>query len=494
MKLTVGMFKHETNTFSPVPTRWEDFGPGGPLFGDAAYKALRHSGYGLSGLLEVAEEMGAEIAVPIAARALPSAPVEREAFERLSDILCHAALSCDAMLLDLHGAMVAEGVEDGEGELLARIRRVRPGLPIGVSLDSHANLSDLFIANCTVMTSYRTYPHTDMPATGRMAARMLRDVLEGRLDPITVVRRCPMLPDMVKCITDSEPMSLLIEAAAKAERDGMPCVTVFTGFPLADTADTGLCVLATSNGDPAGAAAVAQEIVDLAWSLRDRFTTPTIEPLADSIERAAAIGAGDGEGPVILADMSDNCHSGGTMDSMAVVAAALDRGLDGILAGPICDPEAVARMIEAGVGASITIDVGGKRPIPALREPLQPVQLTGTVRSIALGRFTVEGPIFTGMPVDLGRWAVLETGRLTLLVSEARVEALDPLQYRMFGLEPTRFRYVVLKSKTNHRPTFLPLARANVECLGPGVATLDLHALDFRHVRRPIFPLDRSNA
>jgi microcystin degradation protein MlrC len=490
MKIAAGMFKHETNTFSPVPTRWKDFGPDGPIYGQEAYKAFRHSGYSLSGLLEVAEEMGAEITVPIAARCLPSAPVEREAFERLSDILCEAASHCDAMMLDLHGAMVAEGVEDGEGELLSRIRAVRPGLPIGVSVDSHANLSDLFIANCTVMPGYRTYPHTDMPETGRKAGRMLRDVLEGRLNPVHVAARVPMLPDMVRCLTDREPMSRLIAAADAEEAAGMPCVTVFTGFPLADTADTGLTVVATANGDAAAARAAAQRVAGLAWSLREEFRSGPFETLSDSMERAAMMK----EGPVILADFSDNCHSGGTMDSMAVVTAALDRGLDSILAGPICDPEAVARMIEAGVGAAISLDIGGKMPIPALKEPLVPLHLSGTVRSIALGRFTVEGPIFTGMPVDLGRCAVLENERLTLVVSEGRVEALDPLQFRIFGLEPTRFRYVILKSKTNHRPAFLPLAKGHIDCQGPGVATLDLFSLDFRHVRRPIFPLDRSNA
>jgi microcystin degradation protein MlrC len=269
----------------------------------------------------------------------------------------------------------------------------------------------------------------------------------------------------------------------------MPCVTVFTGFPLADTTDTGLRVLATAHRDRGRAEEVARSIADLAWSMREEFAG-TIEPLEHSIARAAAIT----EGTVILADHADNCHSGGTMDSMAVIAAALDGGLDGILAGPIVDPESVAAMIKAGVGATVTLDIGGKSRIPALREPLRPLRLTGTVRCIALGRFVVEGPVFTGMPVDLGRCAVLEAGRVTLVVSEDRVEGLDPLQYRHFGLEPTRYRYVIVKSKTNYRPAFLPLARAAIGCDGPGVASLDLHSFEWQRLTRPIFPLDRSNA
>ena len=489
MKLVVGMFKHETNTFSPIPTRWEDFGPGGPLAGEAAYKAYRHSGYGLAGLLEQAEAMQAEISIPIAARALPSAPVDHDAFERLSDVLCTAARDCDAMMLDLHGAMVAERFEDGEGELMRRLRQVRPGLPIAAALDSHANLSDLFIENCTVMPGYRTYPHVDMAETGRMAGRLLRDVLDGRLEPVTVSHRVPMLASMIRCVSDEEPMARVIAAAKRAEADGMPCVTAFTGFPLADTADTCMSIVATAHRDRAQAARVAQEIGDLAWSLRDDFQMP-MEPLGDALDRAAAIA----DGTVLLADLSDNCHSGGTMDSVAVIGAALERGLSGILAGPICDPEAVARLIEAGIGATVSLDIGGKSEIPALKEPLRPLRLTGTVRTISMGRFTVEGPVFTGMPVDLGRCVVLANDRLTLIVSEGRVEALDPLQFRIFGLEPTRYRYVVLKSKTNYRNAFLPLARAAIDCNGPGVASLDLESYDWRRLRRPIFPFDRSNA
>lgn len=486
LRLAVGMFKHETNTFSPVPTRWEDFGT---LSGEAAHSTYRNSGYAMAGLLEVAEAMAAQVTIPIAARALPSAPVARDAFERISDILCAAARECDAMLLDLHGAMVAEHHEDGEGEILARIRHVRPGLPIGAALDSHGNITQRFVENCTVMPGYRTYPHLDMPETGRLAAQLLRDVLEGRLDPVTVLHRVPMLPDMVRGMSDRPPMSQLIAAAKAEEAAGLPCCTVFTGFPLADTADTALTVVATAHQDRAQAEAAAARVGDLAWSLREDFTQ-VLEPLESAIARAAAISAGT----VILADTADNCHSGGPMDSVAVIAEALHQGLDRILAGPIRDPEAVAAMIAAGIGSTVTLEIGGKMPAPALKEPLQPLRLTGLVRSLGLGRFTVEGPVFTGMPVDLGRCAVLETPRLTLLLSEGRVEGLDPLQYRHFGLEPTRYRYVILKSKTNHRPAFGPFSVAEIACHGPGVASLDFAQFDWRRVRRPIFPLDRSNA
>ena len=482
LRLMVAMFKHETNTFSPVPTRWEDFSP---CEGEAAYSLYRHSGYAMAGLLEEAEAMGATVTIPLAARALPSAPVAREAFERLSDIFCAAARECDAMLLDLHGAMVAEHHEDGEGELLARIRHVRPSLPIGAALDSHANITDRFVANCTVMPGYRSYPHLDMPETGRRAGRLLREVLEGRLDPVTVRHAVPMLPDMVRGLTDRPPMSQLIAAAAAEEAAGMPCVTVFTGFPLADTADTGMTVLATAHRDRAAAEAAAGRVGALAWSLREDFTH-RLEPMEEALARVHAMPPG----MVLITDPSDNCHSGGPMDDVTVIQAALEAGLEGILAGPIRDPEAVAACCAAGIGAEVSLDVGAWTPSPWPRSKLR---LRGTVTRLGLGRFKVEGPVFTGMPVDLGRCAVVEAPRLTLLLSEGRVEGLDPLQFRHFGLEPTRFRHVIVKSKTNHGPAFGPLAVGEVACHAPGVASLDLAAFPWRRVRRPIFPFDRMN-
>lgn len=490
MRIAVGMFKHETNTFSPIPTRWEHFGANGPLFGDEAYRTYRHSGYSMAGLLEAAEAIGGDVFIPIAARALPSAPVEKATFERIADGLCTAARQCDVMLLDLHGAMVAEHCDDGEGELLARIRAVAPNLPIAAALDSHANMTQRMLDHATIMTGYETYPHLDMVETGRLAGHLFREALAGRLRPKMALARVPMLPNMLCCMTTEQPMARLIEAARAEQRDGVLCVRVFTGFPLSDTEHTGLAVLAVADGDQAKAEAVATRVADLAWSLRSEFARGSPEPLDDAISRAKAFSGG----PVILADISDNCNSGGTQDAMDVIAAALDHGLTGILAGPIVDKDAVSQAVSAGVGAQLTLDVGGKSKIPALREQLRPLRLSGIVRSISDGRFVVEGPVFTGMPVNLGRTIVLECEHVTVVISEDRVEALDPLQFRFVGLDPARFRYLVLKSKVQFRPAFMPIAKAAIECSGPGVASMDLDAFTWRKLRRPTFPIDRANS
>src|SRR3954447_4372763 len=187
MRLLIAMMKHETNTFSPVPTPLARFGHGpGPLYGEAAVKAYRGTGSGVGAYLDLAERERAEIVLPIAAGAPPSRPVDDEAFEHMADVICGAVAKggYDGIMLDLHGAMVTEGLEDGEGELLRRIRAINPKTPIAVSLDMHANLYDAIIDNATIVTGYRTYPHIDTYDTAKRAGEILLKAMRGEISPV----------------------------------------------------------------------------------------------------------------------------------------------------------------------------------------------------------------------------------------------------------------------------------------------------------------------
>lgn len=486
MKIVVAMMKHETNTFSPVPTRFEDFGPGGPLIGQAAYDAFRTSGLSMAGLLDVAEQAGADIETPVAARALPSAPVRQDAFERISTMICEAVdKGCDALFLDLHGAMVTEDLADGEGELLARLQHLQPDLPIAVALDFHANLSPRMVANCTTLVGYTTYPHLDMVETGRRAGELLLETLHGRIRPAMTLSRCALLPNLLRMVTDSPPMAELMRMARQAENQGALAVSVFGGFPLADTPFTGLSVVSMVDAKPQNAHHIGRAICDVAWEQRAQFAV-TFEPLTASIKRARSLH----DGPILLIDHADNCNSGGTLDSMTVVAEALQQGLDNMAAGPICDPEAVSHMVAAGVGAEVALPIGGKSPALSPTHGSDPLHLKGVVRTISDGRFVVQGPVFTGTQVDLGRTVVLDTGPLQLVVSEGRIEPLDLTMFRFVGIEPLGKSYIVLKSKVQYRPTFGQIAKHIVECNGTGVASLDLDTFPFSHLPRPIYPID----
>jgi microcystin degradation protein MlrC len=487
MKIVVAMMKHETNTFSPVPTRFEDFGPRGPLIGQAAYDAFRSSGLAMAGLLAVAEEVGAEIQTPVAARANPSAPVQQEAFEHISEMICEAVdRDCDALFLDLHGAMVTEAFDDGEGELLSRLRRLKPGLPIAAALDFHANLSTQMVDNCTTLVGYKTYPHLDMIETGRRAGELLMETMHGRIRPTMSLERCALLPNLLRMVTETAPMRDLVVMAHQAERHAALAVTVFGGFPLADTPHTGLTVVSMTDDDLESARQIGREICDAAWARREQFA-PTFESLSQSIRRAKSLV----EGPILLIDHADNCNSGGTLDSMTVLAEALQQGLDNVAAGPICDPEAVAHMVSAGVRSRVELPVGGKSGTASSGHRSAPLHLQGIVRTISDGRFVVRGPVFTGTQVDLGRTVVLDTGNLELIVSEARVEPVDLMLFRFVGMEPTEKRDLVLKSKVQYQPTFGRIATHVVECNGTGFASLDFDSFTFRHLSRPIYPIDR---
>ena len=253
MKILVGMMEHETNTFSPLPTRLQDFGPGGPFVGHAAYDAYRPSGYSIAGLLE-SRRVEAKVEIVIAANAAPARAVEQSAFEEVSDTICAAVKrGCDALFLDLHGAMVTEECPSGEGELLTRLRRIAPELPIAVALDFHANLSDGIVRNATTLVGYKTYPHIDMVETGRRAGEFLLAAMAGRIRPTLAWERCPVLASMLRQATAEEPTKGLIEMAKRAEAAGALAVSVFGGFPLADTPNAGISVVAMTDGDEARA-------------------------------------------------------------------------------------------------------------------------------------------------------------------------------------------------------------------------------------------------
>lgn len=495
MRFVIAVMRHETNTFSPLPTRWRDFGRGmgdGPALGEAAIAAMAGTNNPVAAYLDVARERGAEIVFPVAANASPSGLVTDEAFEAIAGRIVDAvAAGCDAVLLDLHGAMVTESLDDGEGELLRRIRAVAPDVPLCVALDFHANMTAAMIDHADVVTGYRTYPHVDMYQTGARAARTLMRMLDGEVRPVMAWKSLPMLTHMLRQTPSQQPMKDVMDRAIAAEDGGEVLnASVFGGFPLADIPHVGLAAVVVADGAAGGAGAAADlrdELLRMAWGRRADFIYP-IEPMADSIARAARIEGG----PVILADHGDNTASGGTQDVMAVLAEALRQGLRDLAAGPFCDPVAVARMHEAGVGAELELEIGGRIDMPALQLKGEPLRLKGRVKTLADGRFTVTGPMMTGMQLRIGRSAVLDTGAAEILVSEERMEPFDLGIFTHAGIDPRTKRFVLLKSRQHFRAGFEPIAREIVMVAGPGVCSSDYSLFPFRNLRRPIYPLDED--
>src|SRR5215470_17390057 len=489
MRLLIAVMKHETNTFSPVPTPLARFGP---LYGDAAIRAYRGTGTGLGAYLDLAEREGAEIVLPIAAGASPSGPVEDAAYAHITDAICDAVArgGFDGIMLDLHGAMVTQSLEDGEGEFLRRLRAIDLRTPIAVSLDMHANLYDAMIANATVVTGYRTYPHIDTYETAKLAGEILLRAMRGEVKPVMAWRNEPMLPHVMRQGTDDHPNKELQHRCAAMSAEGALAASLFTGFPHADITNSGLSAVVVIDGDRKLAEELRDELLERAWVEREAFVYE-IEPLQQSVARAKAMS--QDAGPIVLLDHYDNCASGGTMDTTVVLSEILRQGLDNVAAFAIYDPEAVQQASAVGVGSEVTLSIGGKIAMPAIPAASPALTVTGTVKTISNGRYRNRGPMGRGVQMDMGPAVVLDTGVVEIVLISRHVEPSDLNCLLSLGIDPSQKRYVMLKSRIHWRAGLGKMAQSVVDCAGVGVCTSDYGQLKFEKVRRPIYPLDLPN-
>jgi len=488
MKVLIARMNHETNTFSPIPTPLSAFGNTGPSFGDAAYREQKGMRTAMSAFIDAAERVGAQIVTPVSATANPSGPVAAQAYAVMCDAIVEASHDCDAVLLDLHGAMVSEQTSDGEGDLLARLRAVSPATPVAVALDLHGNVTQRMIDNADVIVSFKTFPHVDMYECGEHAARILFAHLGGQAQPVIAWRQPPLLTHTLKSATAHGAMHRAVEAARQAECDGMLAVSILPGFPLADIASPYLSVVVVGDGDRSAADAVAERIARQIWDEREGFVYQS-EPMAESVSRALGLAEGATR-PVLLVDHGDNCTSGGTCDTMSTLEEALRQGLSGIQAGPLCDPEAVSQLVDAGVGAKVSIALGNKCPIPKIGVANRPLQVSGIVRAITDGEYTITGPTYTGQRAYMGRCAVLDMGTATVVISERRHEPWDLGVFESVGVDPRRARFIILKSRMYCRPVFEPISSALVECDSRGVTSSDSSLFSYANLKRPVYPLD----
>ncbi|MCY0857169.1 M81 family metallopeptidase [Cupriavidus sp. D39] len=486
MKILIARLNHETNTFSPVPTPLSSFHP---HYGEQAYRASKNTRTAIGAFIDLAEAAGAEFVVPVSAGANPSGRVAAQAYTALCDAIVDAAPGCDAVMLDLHGAMVAENSDDGEGDLLERLRAVLPDVPIAIALDLHGNVTQKMIEHADIAVSFKTYPHVDMYETGEHAGRLLMRMLEQKTRPALAWRRLPMVTHTLRSNTGEGAMQRAVAAARQAEADGMLAVSVLAGFGLADIAAPCLSVLVVADGDQAAAQAAADKLAAQIWAERAGFVYES-EPLAESIARAGQLAAQTGNGPVLLLDHGDNCMSGGTCDDMQVLREALQQGLAGIAVGPVCDPQAVAVMIEAGLDATVTLPVGNKVPLTQLGIYPTPLTLTGRVAAISNGEYVISGPTYTGERIRMGRTALLDIGAAQVVVTETPQEHWDLGIFTHIGVDPLAQRFLLLKSRMYCRPVFVPIAKAVVACDGGGVTSSRYAQFPFQRLARPVYPLE----
>lgn len=493
MRLLLATMSHETNTFSPVPTKLDRFCRDGTtlLQGQAAIDHYRGTGTCMGGYLAVAEEVGANVVIPVCASSPPSGPVDHEAYETMCRLITDevAKGGFDALWLDLHGAMVAERFDDGEGELLRRIRAIDPNVPICVAYDMHANFFDAMVDTSQVITGYHTYPHVDQRQTAERAARGLLKIMRDGSRPTRAWGRAPMLPHVMAQGTHQFPNKDLQAKCAEWEASGRAiAASLFVGFPQADVANAGLSAVVVTDNNPADAQAMVDELLGFAWQAREQFMF-AIEPLEQSVSRAKALGQ-DGELPVVMLDHYDNCASGGTMDTTDTLREILRQGLEDVVFFGIYDPAAVDQAIAAGVGATVTLTIGAKLPMPQLPVASSPLTVTGTVQTISSGSFRLKGGLTPGLRVYMGKTVVLDTGKVKIVLLSRHIEPTAQEMIQVLGIDPTKVKYLAIKSRVHWRADIGRIAREIVECAGVGVCTSDYGQLTFRKVQRPVFPLE----
>ena len=485
MRFFIGMLAHETNTFSSIATDRRQFEARDLHYGGEVLEAYRDTGTCLGGMIAAAAAHGIALAPSLAAAASPAGRVTKDFYAEARDRLLadlRTAGQLDGVLLDLHGAMVVDGLDDGEGDLLQGVRAAVGTLPVAVTLDLHANVTPAMVQAATLLHGYKTYPHVDMDARGREAAERLRDVAAGRLRPTVAFRQPPLLPPIAGQLTARGPMRRLYDLAGAMERrPGVISISIFAGFPLADIRDAGLSIYVATDRDPALADVLADQLAETAWAHRREFLHAAV-PVETAVARALAA---DGR-PVVLADIADNTGGGAAGDTTEILRELLRGGATDTTVACVWDPQAAGACVAAGVGATPTLAVGGKID-PSHGAPLT---LTGRVRAVSDGRFVHKGPMFRGLTGRLGPTAVLEVGGVKIILITYRWQTLDPEMIRFVGIDPERERILVVKSSIHYRAAFEPIAREIIEVDAPGLSSSNLTRFAFTSVRRPIFPLD----
>ena len=488
-RVLTARFMHETNTFSRVPTdmamiRRRDYHLENEI--PAAFRGTR-SAFGAT--FEAADKFGWTLIHPVSANPNPSGIVTDAAFEQITAMVLDAVDTkgpIDGVLLHLHGAMVSESHEDAEGEFLARLRhRLGPDVPIVVTLDLHANVTQRMADNANALIAYRTYPHIDQHERAWQGAELLEQAMQGQIRPKTVIARRPMIYGLDHGRTQRGPMAELIARGEALENsDEALVVSICAGFSRANIRDVGPSVTVTVDGDSTKAQAIAEEFMDYAWETRD-FTTVKLLPIAEAVARARQGKPGDK--PLVIADYTDNPGGGGYGDATAFLKGLVEAGVESVAFHAICDPDAVIAGINAGLGTETTLSLGGKAD-PAMGGG--PLNLTGEVTHLTTGRFIAHGPMGGGVERDYGPSMVFRVGGIDIIVITNNGQAVDLGQFTSLGIDPTRYTTVAVKSMQHFRAAFEPIAR-EVILVDTGALCSELYTPElFDKVRRPVWPLD----
>jgi microcystin degradation protein MlrC len=487
-RVMIGCFAHETNEFNPNRTGLHEFRIRELLFGEEVIARRRNTATELGGFIAALEKSGVEMIPSVCAFAMPAGPVTVEAMDTvLGSLLGTLDRSpVDGVLLALHGAMVAEGHDDGEGYVLSRIReKVGPDIPVVSTLDLHATITPLMAEMADALTVYRTYPHMDMAERGREAAGIMLGILVGDIRPVVAVSKPPvMIGPPQNVLPTDEPMKSIMARAREMEKiPGVIAVCPAHGFLQQDVPWGGVGVSVTVDRDRGLAQRLADELGDLMFAHRREYLVNLPDP-AETIRLALKAP----QPPVAIADSGDNIGAGGPGDGAALLGEILRQGVDSAFV-QLCDPEAARRAAEAGIGATVTLAVGGKS------HPMYgpPVEITGKVRTLSDGVYLNRawGGYWAGVQNDMGLSARIDVGGVTVVVNSIKMSPDNIMHAESIGVYPEDYRMSVCKGGLAFREAYKPpVANTYIQSDTPGWTSSNLNNFTYTKIRRPIFPLD----
>lgn len=486
MRVASGAISHETSTFTTVPTTWESFSEvWGDVRGPAIIETFRGGNIPTGGFISGAEAHGFELIPTIHAAANPSAPTPRDVFEDIVQELLDGieqAGDIDGVLLELHGAMVAEGVDDAEGYILNATRQlVGPNVPIVAQLDIHSNVSPRMVENADVLIGRETYPEIDMAERGRECADVLVRIVREGLRPTMALRQLPMFWGLNQ-VTAHPPMNEAIARLHALEAEpGVVCGSIATCFPWADIPDMGSSVYVVTDDDIDLAQQLADDLGEWIFERRADWHSPT----ATTRDRLAEAD-GAGKFPTIIADYLDNTGGGTPGDSTGMLQTFLDAKLDSACVLYVVDPGAIAKCVEAGVGAVLDLEVGGKS-VPAQGTPCP---MRAEVIAVSDGEFEYDGPMFAGMPGNMGASAHIRQDGVHVILVTIREQPFCTAFSRTLGLDPRKMKYIGVKSQTHFRSGFESWAGGIYVVAEPSVHNPVDGSLVYRNLGRKLYPLD----
>lgn len=487
MRIATGGISHETSTFAPTPTTIREFESGIGMFrGDAIITRFRGTNNCTGGFITGAERHGFELLPLLWTFAYPGGLIPRADYELLkAEFLDRLTIAkpVDGVLLDLHGAMVVAGIDDGDGDFIAAVRAVvGPDVPIVATFDLHGNHTQRRIDAATAVIGFDTYPHVDMAERGVEAAALIGRTIRGAVRPVSALRELPLFWSAACQVTAHPPIDEAFRLVHEIERrPGILSVTLSTGFPWADVPQMGASVIVVADGDATLASKTADEIGAWVWHRRERWYR---KPL--TVSEALELGTKQGRFPIMLADMADNTGGGAGGDSTEVLRTFVGRDLPDALLLYLVDPDVAKQVHTSGVGARLQVKLGGKS------HPAQgaPVALDVEVVALSDGKFTYDGPMYAGLTGDLGTSAWLRNRGVNVVVVSARMQPLDQAFARSLGIDCTRMKYIAVKSAVHFRSGFEKIAGSIHNIDAQAIHTHDFSRLAYKKRRRPMYPLE----